>query len=397
MGKHLRQQQTALVRISSQPPDAHPFVAVLAHHERIMPQEGPWTLAVDVVSALQDYTLHLTRVGRILKRTFADQKLNSTTVNTCDPEIVKEVLATKFEDFETAGIRVKALTPLFGKGIFVTDGPQWAHCRAILRPILSRQSLDALLPRLEVHVQNLLPHIPKDGQTFDLQALTSQFTMDVAVEYLTGRSTGMLVGASGPDRSFADDYMEACVEAVKVLHLGPLHKFSFKSGTPARDRSWAYVDRYVDEVLEIRRKIKDVEKNPELDMDNDRNNFIRQLANNSDSPEMLRSHILNTLLASRDTTAALLGNLFFELARRPEIYAKLRAEAFNQLGGRLPIEDDFKNMPYLRNCINEGERHSPHPVSHIRCHGALLVLLANTRHSSPSLPLHPAQRPLSGP
>jgi cytochrome P450 len=79
---------------------------------------------------------------------------------------------------------------------------------------------------------------------------------------------------------------------------------------------------------------------------------LNELAKETDNREELRDQILSVLLAGRDTTASLLSNMFWELARHPEVYAKLREEA-SFLGGREPTYEELKNMKYLKFCINE--------------------------------------------
>jgi cytochrome P450 len=86
----------------------------------------------------------------------------------------------------------------------------------------------------------------------------------------------------------------------------------------------------VDEALNLRssQKPSDPEANTQYI-------FLNELAKETDNREELRDQILNVLLAGRDTTASLLSNMFFELARHPEIYAKLREEV-SGLGGKEP-------------------------------------------------------------
>jgi len=47
--------------------------------------------------------------------------------------------------------------------------------------------------------------------------------------------------------------------------------------------------------------------------------------------------------------------MFFNLARHPEVYAKLREEV-GRLDGRLPTSEDLREMKYLMWCINEGKQ-----------------------------------------
>ena len=72
--------------------------------------------------------------------------------------------------------------------------------------------------------------------------------------------------------------------------------------------------------------------------------------------KVVRHEVLNALLAGRETTAALLSNLFFLLSRRPDIEERLRAEIANLQD--LSI-DATTRLPYLKAFINESMRLYP--------------------------------------
>jgi len=215
---------------------------------------------------------------------------------------------------------------------------------------------------MERHFDVLLRNVPRDGSTVDLQRLFFNFTMDTATEFLLGSSTHTLDPSRSGEREakFVTDYLVCCVEAVRQIQMGPLRGFSVnRQADGARQRAWAYIDRFVEDALEMRRsgKLAALDDGGEIGDGGDgatvKYNFLRELARDTDDRDMLRDQILNVLLASRDTTAGLLSNLFFMLARHPEAYAKLRAEVEDMFHGELPTEEELKNMPYLRHCINE--------------------------------------------
>lgn len=83
-------------------------------------------------------------------------------------------------------------------------------------------------------------------------------------------------------------------------------------------------------------------------------NFLEGLLNSTSNPKRLRSELLNILQAGRDTTAGLLGHVFYILARRKDVWVKLEAEV-EQLHGRFPTYEQLKNMTYLRCILNESE------------------------------------------
>jgi hypothetical protein len=80
--------------------------------------------------------------------------------------------------------------------------------------------------------------------------------------------------------------------------------------------------------------------------------FANELALATDDPMQIRAELLNILLAGRDTTAGLLSNTFHVLARRPDVWAKLKSEV-DQLEGKRPDYETLRNMKYLKFVLNE--------------------------------------------
>lgn len=300
--------------------------------------------------------------------TYITKRLAFETVHTADPENLKFMLATEFNSFKLASIRVGAMAPLFGTGIFTTNGAAWAHSRAILRPSFTKQNMTPLLAMMERHFRMLLRQVPTDGGVFDVQRLFFCFTMDTATEFLMGGSTNTLDPDrhSDAERNFVDDYLNCCFEAVRKIAMGPLQVFSVnRAAAAARKRAWAYVDRFVDDAL-ARRKLRPAAgvdgkgdaAAPTAD-DGAEYNFLEELSALTTDRAMLRDQVLNVLLASRDTTAALLSNMFYELARQPELYSRLRREVLSNISGELPTEAELNSMAFLRQCINEALRLYP--------------------------------------
>jgi cytochrome P450 len=250
------------------------------------------------------------------------------------------------------------MIPLFGKGIFTSDGQMWSHSRALLRPSFARHNMTSHLPFMEAHFEELMKAIPKDGSTVDLQKLFFGFTMDTATEFLFGHSVNTLSNmqeaksqTTNPseisDADFVSSYTYACLDAVHNIRLGALSKLRYNPlAIRAQKRAHAYIDRFVDEALELRNS-----NSTKLDTAS-QYIFLNELAKETDNRPVLRDQILSVLLAGRDTTASLLSNMFFELARNPVIYEKLRNEVAG-LKGEPPTYEELKDLKYLRYCINE--------------------------------------------
>ena len=131
-----------------------------------------------------------------------------SVIHTIEPENVKIILATKFTDYNLSIRRKEAFIPVFGHGIFSTDGAAWERSRGLIRPNFTRAQV-ADLHMFERHMVHLINAIPRDGSTIELQDLFFGLTMDSATEFLFGRSTKTL--ASGLDNTTASNFVKAFI------------------------------------------------------------------------------------------------------------------------------------------------------------------------------------------
>ena len=277
-------------------------------------------------------------------------------VFTIDPVNLKTMLSIKSKDY-SIGNRPAVMGPLLGRAIFVTDGEQWSHSRAMLRPSFNKTQV-ANLSIIESHFQHLLKLLcasiveGKDAATIDLQELFLRFTMDSSTEFLFGTSTNTLTAG---DHAFSNAFSYSLRDISFALRMGPWAKFRRTDPKAAESHRICreYVDRYADQALEYRKKIDsgDIKQN-----DSEASILIKELANATGDRERIRDELLGLLLAGRDTTASLLSSLFFCLAKRPEIWAKVKEEVASELpNGQLPTYDQLKSIKYARYCINESK------------------------------------------
>ncbi|KAK8106965.1 uncharacterized protein PG998_008978 [Apiospora kogelbergensis] len=284
---------------------------------------------------------------------------------TADPENIKAVLATRARDYGHSATRHVAFAPLLGAGIFVSDGARWHESRALLRPSFAREQV-ADLASLERHMGLFLSLIPRGaGDTVDLQMLFFRLTMDTATEFLFGSSVeslralkdsggGGLQSSSASDSAFAEAMNDAQADIIFRARLGMFyHLQSNKRGKAAIKFVHEYVDRFVDEALR-----QDAEKGAKSNGD-EKYVFSHELVKATKDRKVIRDEIVNILLAGRDTTASLLTNLFFVLAKRPDVWRKLKQEVA-ELDGQLPTYEALKSLKYVRWCLNESLR--IHPV-----------------------------------
>ena len=87
-------------------------------------------------------------------------------------------------------------------------------------------------------------------------------------------------------------------------------------------------------------------------------NFLQEMISNMPDKDRMCGEVLNILIAGRDTTAALLSNVLFELSKRPDVWERVQNEVAG-LGGRKPTFDDLRDMVYLNALLKESLRLFP--------------------------------------
>jgi cytochrome P450 len=308
------------------------------------------------------------RTFQQLGNTYICRRWTWEAVYTCDSRNIKHVLATGFDDFKLPRLRVNAMTGMLGSGIFTLNGHSWSHARGVLRPCFAKQNKESIVAMLERHFQALLGRIPTEaGTTIDLQPLFFWLTMDFATDFLMGHSTHVLNRASShaKEKQFVNDYLTCSTEIVRKMQLGPLQMFSINfAAMRARSRVFQYIDNFISASL-------DSGKGDDESL-NTACNVLQGLAAVATDRKQLRDQILHILVASRDTTACLLSNLFFVLARKPHIYNKLRREVTSIAGVEPATSMQLNNMEYLKWCVQECKSTSATSTVYLICSCSLI-------------------------
>lgn len=293
--------------------------------------------------------------GSTLKLT----ELQRRIILTIEPENIKTILSVKFQDY-SLGHRLEAFRPLLGEGIFDTDGDHWASSRALIRPSFSRDKV-ADLTMFETLIKDLFTLLPRDGKTtVDLQELFFKYTIDSATDFLFGKSVGTL-RKSQSDLDFAQAFHYSQNAVLFRIILG---FFSKMYRDPKADQCnricREYAQQFVDEAFEaVESRNKAFEQHPSAEAPQHRLVFSHDLASRTSDRRRVLDEVMNLLLAGRDTTASLLGNLLSMLARKPAIWAKLRREVAH-LQGKPPIYEELRALKYVQCCLNECKRKFPY-------------------------------------
>ncbi|CAG8180106.1 unnamed protein product [Penicillium salamii] len=304
------------------------------------------------------------REGRFVA-TFRLKQLGSESYMTADPLNIQAVLATKFKDFDLGTSRRNAFYPLMGHSIATNEGEAWSRSRALLRPQFVREQISDL-DLEERHVLKAMQVMPLvDGQwtaPVDIQTIFFRFTLDSATEFFFGKSVESQLSVL-TDRHTAEDkfchflttaqrYAAQRVRFERVAWI-----LNNKESREAENEVHKYVDKHVKRAIDAVREMKTHNKQ------SDRYLFLNALAEATQDPVELRSELLLTVMAGRDTTASMLTWTVLLLARHTTEFQNLRQIIIDEFGSyskpRNLTFQSLKSCRYLQYVMNESLRLYP--------------------------------------
>ncbi|KAL4802213.1 putative cytochrome P450 alkane hydroxylase [Aspergillus unguis] len=162
---------------------------------------------------------------------------------------------------------------------------------------------------------------------------------------------------STSEPSFADAFHYSQQAVLTRGMLGPLSAFyRDRKADECNQICRGFAQQFVEEAIAVTaaKKQDNTEKKGKQ-----KHVFSHELASRTSDPRRILDELMNVLLAGRDTTASLLGNLFFALAKNPRIWKKLRDEVA-VLQGKPPTYEQLRQLKYTQHCVNESLR--LHPV-----------------------------------
>lgn len=279
---------------------------------------------------------------------------------TAEPENIKAILTTQFNDYGKGEPFHQDWKAFLGDSIFTTDNEEWHNSRQLIRPQFIKDRVSDL-ETFEEHVQILLNKMTEagrnsngsQGKEFDVSDMFFRYTLDAATHFLLGRSVGSL---EVPEQDFAEAFGEVQRLQSLISRTGPLNKIIPK--TIYRKQLKVineFVGPFIDDTLRFTPEELATKTKSESGY-----TFLHALAGFTRDRQVLRDQLVAVLLAGRDTTACTLSWTFYELAKHPEIFKKLRREILDCVGSqRAPTYDDLKSMKYLQNVMHETLRLYP--------------------------------------
>ncbi|KAK0481269.1 cytochrome P450 [Armillaria novae-zelandiae] len=307
---------------------------------------------------------------------FSFAVFSDTRLFTIDPEHVKAILTTEFQNFEKGAFSFAATKSLLGEGIFNVDGDMWKFHRTMTRPLFNKNRISDFdnFERHAVSTIRLIKARLREGYPVNFQDAVARFTLDSSTEYLFGKdvnsiSAGLPYPAGSgnepsvkhPSHVFVKAFAKAQEQVVVRFHRGqfwPLCEFWVDEVKPLRQVVDDFMQPTLVEALD--RKAKGVQ----LEKDFESMSLLDCLVESTDDKKIVQDELVNLLAAGRDSVSALLTFAVYMMCEHPDMAARLRSEIIEQVGSRRPSAEDIREMKYMRAFLDETLRlYPPVPVN----------------------------------
>jgi cytochrome P450 len=275
------------------------------------------------------------------------------------PDGIQHVLQDNSRNYGK-GLSYQLMTPVIGKGLLTSDGPDWLRQHRLIQPAFHRRGVAAYVDLITDATTAMLGRwrmIAERGQSFDVVAEMIRLTRTIMSRLLFGSDVTddsapliqslLLAGTVGEQitRESTNNVL-ALLRAFGVL---PMH------ASRRVQRTMDTVDQVLYTLIDERRRA-----------DQDRGDLLTHLIQARDettgaqlSDREIRNALVTIFLAGNETTAVALAWLWYLVARYLEVAECLDAELASVLGGRVPTYDDLPNLAYTGMVVAETFRLYP--------------------------------------
>ncbi|MDB5571644.1 MAG: cytochrome [Hyphomicrobiales bacterium] len=299
------------------------------------------------------------------------------------PEHIKHVLVTCNSNYERKSPQMRrALAPLLGDGLFISDGETWKTRRPIVADIVHKRRMPEFAPVME-HAASALAdawaELPA-GTEFDLTGEMAQLTAQIVARSVFGQQIGAAAAAQ------VVDGFSAYQGSVDSFNLG--YFLGADAGWPLR------LTRRRETAIRMVHSVVESAINAHLSGDGDAGSMIDLLIRRKGAAAAdldltaLRNEAATIFMAGHETTAATLTWVFYLVANAPWIERRLHAELAQVCGPRAPGLADLPRLPWCRAVIQEALRLyppvpllprqalAPDTIAHVRVEKDALVMIA---------------------
>ena len=264
------------------------------------------------------------------------------------PEQVRSILVDHAYDFDKGVAVHRLLPPLFGDGIFSSEGDFHRHQRKLMAPPFQPRHIASYADVMGYYGEQIQQTWP-DGSVIDVNRQMTNLTMSIIGKALFDADIFTETDELGAAMTLVMEY--ATYASSKLLPA------PYRWQTPRNRRTHKAV-----QVLRTRigRFIDERRNHPA-----ERNDFLSILLRARDedghpmSDEQVMAECLTLFLAGHETTATALSWTWYLLCQHQESYRQVQQEVDRVLQGRTPTSADLARLPYCLQVFKEAMRLYP--------------------------------------
>jgi cytochrome P450 len=262
-----------------------------------------------------------------------------------DPVLAGQILGERSEEFDHGPLLRRLMAPIWGRGIFTAEGPEWRWQRRAAAPAFRPARMTALAPIMRAAAEATLQRW-RAGQAIDLQAemrrLTLQILFDAALsggedfadKFEASRQVDAFIGGVG--RIMATDVM-AMPESWRP-------SIERRGGRPA-----AYMRERVGAMVTRRRR----EDRPRGDLVDLLMAATDPESGRSMDDELVRDNLMGFIAAGHETTAYALAWAVWTVASHAPTRRRLLEEVQQVTGGAAIVEEHVARLRFTAAVVRE--------------------------------------------
>ena len=297
-------------------------------------------------------------------------------LQSCDPNVVQQVLRGKYDNYDKSFLSTSSATPLMGEHNVVTqDEPEHGRGRRMLISAFHTQNITAMfelmLALTRQHVSRLKTRlVASESSEVDLKTEFTDLTFTIITACAFGTSLSSLPRAHRVlHHTFHTLLAAQNIRNLTFINNTPLLARLPILYKPTIDAGRAQVEALVADIITQRRSNRShsmIAANGKDLLD------VLLAAKDEDgagfSEVEITSQSLAFIFAGHETTAGLLSWLFGYLATQPALYERLRREVEEVTGGGELEVEHLTRLPTIDAAINEALRlWTPAPYLFRRC------------------------------
>lgn len=293
--------------------------------------------------------LHFIRKGFDTCGDTFQMKLFRELVVTRDPVFFKQILLQNNKNYKK-GRSAEILRPVLGNGLLTSDGDFWLRQRRLVQPAFHRERLQELFKIMGQITSDFLNEMEvfRGKDAIDIDVKMMSVTADIALKTLFGNLTNEDKTNIYRQINRTQKYM---VTRVRRPYRIPLMGINGENRQFRTDLE--YFNKLIFQIISDRRSS---EEKP--------NDLLQLLFDSQDeetgeqmNDRQIRDEAITMFGAGHETSATGLTWLLYELAKHPEIVAKMRKES--EIFKDVPTFEQLLQLPFTRQVVEEGLRLYP--------------------------------------